>query len=243
VSIRTLAISVLGLAGLVVPARATLSFYMGSSAGGTAAAAMANFSAAESGLTIDPLTDFTGTGLVSGFYTDSNTGAEFFGFALTGSDTSGAQDSLSVSSTQLEQLNNGGIIQATSLPTGTLAFALDIGIVTGFGGTGNYCIEENVSSYDESGNCNQTFTVSSSSDVEFVGFVSSDPAQPITSVWIGPSGGLWGSETTRVVDFELGTGGDSAQAPEASTLATIGGGLILLGVLRRWRMPGAARSL
>lgn len=229
---------------MVVPAHATLSFFTGSSAGGTAATAMANFNTAEAGLpVIDPLTGFTGTGLVSGFYTDSITGAEFFGFALTGSDTSGAQNSLSISGTQLEQLNNGGIIEMTSFPTGTLAFGFDFEIVTGFGSTGNYCVEENVTAYNESGNCSQTVLVSSSSDVEFAGFVSSDPAQPITSIWVGPSGSQWGSETTKAINFELGDNQtQESQTPEASTLATIGGGLILLGVLRRWRMLGAAPS-
>ncbi len=225
----------LGMVALVLPAHATLSFYNGSGA-------VANFTLATAGLDfLEPLTTFTAGDLdgTPAVYMDPTTGAEFFGFDLNGSFDSGAQDSLSISGTQLQQTNHGGIIEITDFPATAFAFAANVMTITGIGGSGTYCVEENVASFNEGGNCNYTFGVTSSSDVEFIGFF--DTATPITSVWIGPnSGSLFAMETTAIVNSELGQQGtDMSQTPEISTLALIGAGLMLLGVLRRRRMPGA----
>jgi hypothetical protein len=244
VYIRTLTISILGLAVLAAPAHATLSFFNGGTSAGTAATEISLFNAAAAALNFpEPLTNFasalTGSPAI---YTDPTTGTEFFGFDLSGS-VNGVQDGLTGVGTQLQQLNHGGIIEVLGFSSTTLAFAANVQLTSGgLSGTGNYCLEVNVTSFNQGGSCNLTFSPTSLTDVEFIGLVSSIP---ITSVWIGPVGGLYNSETTAIVNSEIGdqmgTGGGS-DTPEAATMAMIGGGLMLLGGARRWRTLTVAPS-
>lgn len=242
--IRTLAISVLGLAALAPPAHATLTFFNGSTSAGTAANAISLFNTAAAALFFpEPMTTFASGGLsgTPAVYTDPTTDTEFFGFTYSGG-VNGSQDGLTMSGTQLRQSNSGGIIEITGFPSMTFAFAAEVQTIVGFSGTGNYCLEENVTSFNQGGNCNLTFSPTSLSDVEFIGLF--DSSTPITNVWIGPVGGLYSSETTAIVNSEIGdTGSDTgSETPEAATMALIGGGLILLGGARRWRTPIAAPS-
>jgi hypothetical protein len=228
--IRIFAISMLGMAGLVVPAHASLTFFNGTL---PATSQISSYNALADPLIYQMQGMFTFLSAdVSGspaVYNDPNTGAEFFGFKLSGSN-SGAATSLAVSSAALVQATagQGGIIEVTNLPAETFAFAADITTTTASGG---FCIEVNHSSYNTSSNCDDVFAVSSPSNTQFIGVVST---VPITSIWFGPDSPS--SVATEVVKFEIG------DVPEVSTFALIGSGLIFLGALRRRKKPGAGPS-
>jgi hypothetical protein len=218
----------LGLAGLVIPARASLSFYTGTE---PATSAISSFDTSAAGLSLSALSTFA-SGNLSGtpdIYIDPATGAEFFGFAFT-SGSNGAADSLGVWSTVLDQNNSGGIIEIT-LPANTFAFAADIGTISGLGG---YCVGVNEPGFNTGSECDESFSAGGS-NTAFIGLVDT---VPITNIWIGPlTTGAYSSETTKILDFEIGTEGSTT--PDAPTLVTMGGGLMLLGALRWRRRRGA----
>jgi hypothetical protein len=70
----------------------------------------------------------------------------------------------------------------------------------------------------------QQVTVSSSTDTEFIGAVSTTA---LTTLWIGP---LNGSGNVDVDNFEFGT---QSETPEATTGLTLGSGLIAISLLHR----------
>lgn len=216
---RKLMIFTLGLAGMVVPGRASLSYY---TASGSFDAATSSLSAPYGVEVFDP-----GAGGFSGVtYTDATSGIEFTGLAASdGSQT----DDLTVSpGTSAIVQQSGGYIEITNLPVNTLAIEINIDVPSSYG---FFCAQANVSSFNCSGsNGTGTVYVSGPGTVEFMGAVSSG-ASPvaITNLWLGPASG---NGAPQIDSFEIFTEA-TADAPERPTLLLLGGGLILLGLMRR----------
>jgi hypothetical protein len=204
-------IFILGFAGMVVPGRATLTFYTSNAA----------FDSAVTGLS-SPYGLETFVATYSGTdYTDASSGAEFEGFG-----NAGGSDPIDVSvpaSTTVLQLSSGGeFLEITNIPANTYALQVSITTVSSFG---FFCGQANVSSFSAS-NC-ENGSPSGTGQVEFMGVVSDTP---ITSFWIGPTSA---DGALQVDSFEL------YSTPEASTLTLMGVGLILLAMLRRRRIASA----
>lgn len=223
-------IFIMGLTGMVIPGRASLTFNIGDTANGSTATQISNWDTA-SGLNY-ALDDTTFTGSLSGSspftYTDPLSTALFEGFNLTGGDVNGAANNLAISGTALQE--TGGIIEITNLPANTFAFAADFTLAQAASLNG-YCIEINHSSFNQNSNCDDEFAMTNSTDVVFVGVVSTTA---ITNIWIGPSNNT--AENLQINDFDVP--GDVT--PESRTLFLLGAGLILIGAIHRRRMRASA---
>ena len=220
-------IFILGFVAMIVPGRASLNFYTASSE--TA------FNSAVTGLTAPySLEDFTPS-FSGSDYTDSTSAAQFLGF--TGTNGTGLdQMVVTTGTTVLDQSTGNAFIEIIDIPANTYAVGVNISST----GSGFFCAQANVTSFSTS-NCENgspsgtgTVYVSSSSNVQFMGVMSSDT--PITNFWIGSTGA---SAPLQINSFELFT--EDASAPETSTFLLLGSGLILLGGFRRYRR-GAALS-
>jgi hypothetical protein len=206
---------ILALGLFMVPAHATMTYY-----NGTSSNAQFNTAIITAGIALDGTETFTGS-LSGGSYTDPN-GILFQGFNNNnGVNSSG--DNLAISGTALQQTVPAGIMEISNLPAGTFAFSFHLANANSATGL-SYCMEINYSSYDKSANCDNIFSLSSSSDVQFEGVVST--ATPISTIWIGPNGGQM--EEIQLNDFQIGT-----QAPESQSLLLMGTGLLGLGLLKR----------
>ncbi len=226
-------IFILGIAGMVVPARASLSFNIGSSAGGSLNNAISSWDTASDLNYLSSDIDFTGS--LSGSpetYTDPTTGILFEDFSLSGS-TNGTQQSIVLSGTTLESTQDG-IIELTDLG-GVYYFAAEFQVQ--FTSSNLFCIGVNVSSFNQSGNCDETFAAESASDTVFVGVSSTTP---ITNIWIGPGASF--TETLEMQNFDVPVSASDASAPDAPTLLLLGTGLLLLGAFRFRRRRAATLS-
>ena len=216
----------LGLAGMIVPARASMSFY-----NGTSTNSQFNSDALGAAISLNALEFFSAAGFTGSpmVFTDSN-GIEFLGFSLSGSGasaTNGAQNDVTSSGTALQQTSAGGMVEITNLPANTFAFGFNI--VAPVGSILGFCMGVNHASFNASGFCDDTFGLTSNSDVEFIGVIST---VPVTSLWIGPgAGNFFDSEKFNLNSFQFGTEG--AAAPEPGPLALLGGGLVAIGLLKR----------
>jgi hypothetical protein len=160
---------------------------------------------------------FAGGDLVGGVYTDP-TGTVFTGY-------NGAPASLVLNGTSLLQsVGGGGSGIELALPANTYAVAFDLTSAAGsqFTFLGAELGDHNVSA----SNYNISLPNGGGS-VQFFGIISSTP---ISEIFVGPS---TGGSAFQINDFALG---QVAPTPEASSAALIGGGLVLLGVLRRRRI-------
>ena len=161
---------------------------------------------------------------------NSITSLNFLGYKNTGG--SGTQVGVTVSGNNLTQSAAGGdtgedTALEIQLPSEVYAFAANISVLST---SGSPCIEFNVTAATfNNSNCDVQMSISSSSDTEFVGVVSS---APLTDVFIGYTGAVDGS--LEVKSFEVGE-----PAPEVATLLMIGTGLTCLGVARRRRLRKA----
>lgn len=217
---RVLLISMLGLAGLMEPARATMSFYLGAGASG-------NYDSAVllAGLSPNGPYSFSGVNLETNVatndeYADPVSGVNFFAFANSGGNP-GAASSFTVSSAHLIASNQAFI--EIALPANVFAFGFNITVPSGFG---IFCGSVG------SPNCDNQFVVTSSSDTEFFGVVSSTA---ISTVWISANSGI-----PDLVNFEDATG---TTTPEVRTALLLGAGLVVLGFLKRgMRQRGVVRS-
>jgi hypothetical protein len=214
-SIPKLTVLVLALAGLAVPASATITYTSCSSgcSSTTGTYAIWQTASGSDGLTfsMSPAT-FALADLVSGVYTDP-TGTVFTGY-------SGASiDNLAVSGSALAQTisGTGSAIQLT-LPANTFAVAFTITTVSGFG---DPMVAVNNSNLSGS---NYTIVIPNSSSTEFFGLISSTA---INSIYVG---NLGSGGAPQINDFELG---QSSPTPEVPSVALIGSGLVLFGLLRR----------
>jgi hypothetical protein len=217
--VRTIAkvvLMVLALAAVVRPASATISYTSCSSGCSSTSGTYAVWQTApgSAGLTfsMSPAT-FAGGNLVNGVYTDPT------GTVLTGYNGAIIDTLMSVSGTSLLQsLGGGGSGIEIVLPANTYAFAMSITTLSGFGSPvvelGDHVLN----------NANYQIIIPSGGSVQFFAITSDTP---LTELFVGQStsGGR-----LQINDFELG---QVAPTPEVSTVALIGSGLVLLGVLRR----------
>lgn len=228
-TLRKRVIFILGFVLTIVPGQASLTFYTGDSGGGTLTTAVSNWNTA-TGLTYLS-GDLNFSGSLSGSpatYLDATTDLLFAGYTGTGSGGStvnSTQNSLTLVSTTLKQANTPPIIEITGFAPGTTSFAFEYQTNLS---NGTFCIGVNVTSFNESGNCDGQFGVALSTSTGFVGVTSS---VPITSVWLGPTYDQ--TETLSIVNFDA-----PSAAPEASTMLLLGGGLVLVGLLRYRRRTG-----
>lgn len=212
-------ILLLALAAVAQPAFATISYAACSSGCGAntnSTYAVWQTASGSAGLTfsMSPAT-FAGGNLVNGVYSDPT------GTVLTGYNGANIDTLTSVSGTSLLQGvggTNTGIEILLPANTYALAFSVATGAGSVFTNLGAELGDHNVN------NSNYNIVLSSGGGVQFFGIISSTP---IAELFVGPT---TGGSPIEINDFELG---QVAPTPEASSAALIGGGLVLVGLLRR----------
>jgi hypothetical protein len=216
-------ILLVALAALARPAYATISYAACSSGCGAntnSTYAVWQNASGSAGLTfsMSPAT-FAGGNLVSGIYNDPT------GTVLTG--YNGANpDSLTVSGASLLQtVGGGGSGIEIALPANTYAFAMEITTPSGSVFTNPWVAVGN----HNVGTTNYNIIIPSGGNVLFFGIISDTP---LNELFVGS---LAGGSALQINDFELGQATPTS-TPEASNAVLIGGGLVLLGVLRRRRI-------
>jgi hypothetical protein len=230
-------ISVLGFTMLFgIPVSASTIVYCNSGCGANNQAAFNNAITAQNLFFPTGLENFSAdtSGTDSAGLADPS-GASFFGFENTG--TSGIQKGVTVSGSVLEQ-NPFFLGQNTALelqaPAGILAIAMNVSIDPS-ASSGNPCIEVGVTAPTFNlSNCNNQISISSSSDTEFIGVISSAAISNIFVGYAANSGGQSGQ--LEIQSFELGVD-PPPDVPEVASLILIGTGLTAMGVMRRRRNP------
>ncbi len=171
---------------------------------------------------------FAGSNLVNGVYTDPT------GTVLTDYNGPSVDTLASVAGTSLLQgLGGTGTGIEIALPANTYAFAMEITTPSGSGYTNPWVAvgDHNV------GGTNYNIVIPSGGNVLFFGITSDTP---LTELFVGPTSN---GSPLQINDFELGQSSPTL-TPEASSAALIGGGLVLVGVLRRRRVhkPDGAQA-
>ncbi len=202
----------------VFPARASLTYYNGSSGSTLYTNAISAAS-----LTPSALETFVVGGLngAHSAYLDSATAIDFFSLKSDGV----TADTFFIFGTNLEQNHANNIFQIT-LPASVYAFETTLTFTAAT--FANVCFQAGGSSFNSGCSGNQNVTWVSAGTNEFLGIVSDTP---FNTVWIGP---IAGNPTLEVVSFSDATG---AANPEVRSMAMLGTGLLLLGFLRRWWRP------
>lgn len=188
---------------LVAPAKATTSYYQGTS-GETA------FNSSLGFLTLlDPSLLFSSSDLGSfGLYNASSTGIDFLGFDSLNAPTDFTVNAGKLTATQPSQSTTINFPAA-----GVYAFGFHITVTSGFE---SWCIELTV------GTCNFSVLNTSPGNVQFFGFVSDTPVT--APLYIVPSAF---SPTMVLTNFE------AYSVPESRTMLLTGLGLIILGLASR----------
>jgi len=218
-TIRRIAILVLALAALGIPAAAAIQYsYCTSgcaSTGGDYSAWQTASGSAGLTFSMSPLT-FAPGGLSGGVFSDTT------GTVFTGYSNATTTNSLTLSGTALAQTasgTNSGIDVA--LPANTYAVAFMLATVSGFGS------QQVVLNGRDVFSTNYSITVPNGTSPQFFGILSDTP---ITSIFIGNLGNLDGK--VQINSFALG---QAEPTPEGSSLLLIGSGLVLIAVVRRRR--------
>jgi hypothetical protein len=212
-------ILLVALAALARPVSAAITYTSCSSGCSSSSGTYAVWQSASGsgGLTfsMSPAT-FAGGNLVSGIYSDPT------GTVLTGYNGASIDTLMTVPGTSLVQsLGGGGSGIEINLPANTYAFAMSITTVSGFGSPvveiGDHILN----------NANYGIIIPSGGSVQFFAIISDTP---LTQLFVGQptSGGR-----LQINDFELG---EATPTPEPGSAALIGGGLVLVGILRRRRI-------
>jgi hypothetical protein len=217
-SLRTLvpllAIAIL----LVMPAEATTSYYVGSSA-------EASFTTAVGGLTLlDPALTFSSGDLSPGvgILNASATGIDFLGF--DGGFPGFGQLGFTMISGNPTATNQGEVAEVTFPASGIYAFGIHLTMTSGTGV--NWCL----SATPSLSACDNSVLNSTTSNIQFFGIVSD---APITApLYIRPQSG---SPTLVLTNFEAF---GPSQVPEPRTMLLVGLGLIILPLLRRSQRAG-----
>jgi hypothetical protein len=197
---------------IVVPARATTSFYAG-------AASETQFNTDTAAMTLlNPTLVFASTDLASGgLFNASGTGIDFLGFD-GGFPGFGPLD-FTVNSGKLTATNAGEVIQISLPAAGVYAFGFHFTLTSGFG---SWCVELT------HGTCDYQLNNTTPANVQFFGMVST---APITApIYFRNQGG---NPTAVLPNFEaFGTGSSSTSStPEPTSIMLAGLGLITLGLL------------
>jgi hypothetical protein len=227
-TIPRLTIFVLALAALAAPASATITYTSCTSGCGSTTGTYAIFQTASgsAGLTTMSPATFASGGLLNGVYTDGT------GTVLTGYNGASIDTLMSVfGSSLLQGVNGTGTGIEIQLPANTYAFAMNITTLSGFGSPVVELGDHNVNL------ANYGITIPSGGSVQFFGIISDTP---LTELFVGPSGGSSGR--LQINDFEIGQATATA-TPEVSTVALIGSGLVLFGLLRRRGVHKPDRAL
>jgi hypothetical protein len=210
---------ILVVAAITAPAYATISYTSCSSGcsstNGTYAIWQSSPGSAGLSFSMSPIT-FAGGNLLNGVYTDPA------GTVLTGYTNATNVDTLmSVSGSSLVQsVGGGGAGIEIVLPANTYALAFHITTSSGFGSPSVELGDHNVNG------SNYGIVIPSpggSSNVQFFSIISTTP---LGELFVGQNNG----GHLQLNDFEIG---QEAATPEASTVTLLGGGLVLLGLLRR----------
>jgi hypothetical protein len=195
---------------LVAPAKATTTYYSGSS-GET------SFNIAVGGLTLmDPALTFSGTPGSTGLLNASGTGIDFLGFNDFSSLTA---LSFTVTSNTLTAAFSGEVVEI-NLPAAGI-YALGIHITT-TSGLGNWCVDLTT------GGCNNNVAETAPATV-FFGFVSDTSVT--APLYIHP---LNSGPKIVFTNFEAF---DPAAVPEPRTMLLVGLGLVTLLIRRKIRQP------
>jgi hypothetical protein len=214
---RDILISLLALAGLAVPAHATVSYCNSGCSNSNSGMTFSTFDAVAAtfgNANSSPITFVSGGLNGSGIYTDSGTLTGFTGY------NNNVQDALQIISTSLGQSVNGantGI--QINLPANTYAFAMMISTVSGFGSPWVEIGDRTLT------NSNFSIVVPADGTPQFFGIISSTP---LNSLFLGNLGNFDGK--VDIKSFEVG---GPAPTPEISTFLLIGSGLIMMRFLRR----------
>ncbi|HML18917.1 MAG TPA: PEP-CTERM sorting domain-containing protein [Bryobacteraceae bacterium] len=215
---KNLAISILGLAMGLAPAWGSTVVYCNQSAAcGTNTEAA--FETATASLTFESVDLTNGTYAEPGYSNaDGITGLDLLGFNNTTTPYS-----VTVAGGVLEQSISGSNTSIEiELPSNVYALEIMVSVTEGLA---NPCVELVTSASSFNGtNCNNQLNISSSSDVEFVGVVSTSP---IADVFIGSIGA---GQPLAISGIELGT---ESPTPEAGTLLLIGTGLVGMRFMNR----------
>lgn len=200
---------------LVVPAKATTTYYVG-------AANEAAFNAAVGGLTLlNPALTFSGVPGVDGLYNASGTGIDFLGFDEFLFPT--IPLSFTVVSGKLTATQGDEQVKVV-FPAGIYAFGFHITLAAA-SGTASWCIEWT------HGLCTYAVTNTSPANVQFFGVVGDTP---ITGPLYVRDSGF--APTLVMTNFEAFS---AAAVPEPHTMLLVGLGLIILPVVRRKRVRRA----
>jgi len=229
-TIRCVPILILVLAGVAAPLSATIQYsYCNSGCAdntGTGSYAAWQSAPGSAGLSfsMSPINFAAGVD-VNGVFTDTS-GATFTGY------NGASPDALFISGTSLAQTiaGTGTGIQIV-LPANTFAIAFSITTVSGFGSP---VVELNDRILN---NANYQIVIPNGSTTAFFGIIS-DVA--LTSLFVGNNGA---GGAVKLGDFELGQGAAEAETPELSSLALLGTGLLLFGLIRRRRVQEPSGSL
>jgi hypothetical protein len=207
------------------PARASTSYYLGSSAESA-------FDSATASLTqINAVIDFSA---YNGFLGSTLANANGSGIDFLGLDGASAAN-LTVSGGTLQHTLADKQVEIT-FPSGVLALGFRFNY-SGNAGFANVCFGTSVS------NCDYGSVIPiGSSDIQFFGVVSDSPLTTPVFLWRQSGGG--GSATFVIDDFKaygsVVVEGPPPEAAEATTMLLVGSGLILLPLARRWRRRAAA---
>ena len=213
-------IFILGLAGIVAPARASLSFNIGSSGQTT-------FNSSTAGLTATEIDLLTLATTADGFE-DSGTGVLFQG---QNGDTTGLEVLSSCTSTCSEGglEDDGNLTLSIIIPSNYIAVSFNV-LTSSGEPLGSESLTVSATGFNSQG------MTTEENDPQFVGAVTTGG---ISNLQIIAEPGLYAIDDVTVYSQSSEGGGD---APDAPTLLLLGTGLILLGAFRLRRRRSATLS-
>lgn len=224
---------ILGLGLAAIPASATITYtYCDSgctSTGGSYSSWQTQASSSVTGIVFTSQISFVASGLsAGGIYTDATTGTVFTNYTSGGSvDTSTA---IGNSTHYLVQGTNGtGTGFEIDLPANTYAFSMNVAGCSSFCNSLVFGMATAGLGTQASHGTAYGFTLPSGGPTQFFGVVSD---APITSIFLAST---YNNAYLGLANFEIGQASGMSEAPEGSTFAMIGGGLIALYLCRKPR--------